>query len=154
MEAPGTCGITSRLVRLLGSALLLCACTAAHAERGGAWAHGVVETHAGTTTRVSYPEPGLDWRGLQARLAESEALGMLDRLWLKGEARGLLGALREHHASTGATSLAILRRRFDHLVDEVLAWLHRGDPALAAVVARAREPLWATLADPVRLARM
>lgn len=97
--------------------------------------------------------PGLDLEGLERRLKETSALGVLTKLSLKNEIDDLLEDVgRFHHKQKG--DLPSLRERFDLLLLKVTSLLQDDEPELAREIADAREGLWRLLADPAEFAKL
>jgi hypothetical protein len=98
--------------------------------------------------------PPLDLKALEARLRETEAIGMFTKIALKNQVDDLLDRFREHYASQVKTSIAELRASYDRLLLKLLAALQDEDPDLARAIADSREPIWDILADPARFATL
>jgi hypothetical protein len=98
--------------------------------------------------------PPLDLKALEARLRETDAIGMFTKIALKNQVDDLLDRFREHYASQVKTSIAELRSSYDRLLLKLLAALQDEDPDLARAIADSREPIWDILADPARFATL
>ena len=100
------------------------------------------------------PAPArLDLEGLEERLAETRALGVLTKLALKNEIDDLVGDVRRFHEQARGP-LGELRERFDLLVMKVMSLIQDDAPGLADEIARSREALWRLLADPAEFAKL
>jgi hypothetical protein len=99
------------------------------------------------------PEPEFEFETLQTRLRETKALGVFTKLEIKDQISSLLDKVRKRH-ETGTNNWSDLREAFDLLVLKVMTLLQDQDAELASELARARESLWAVLADPVRFAKL
>jgi hypothetical protein len=93
------------------------------------------------------PAP-LDFKSLEARLRQTQAIGVFTKLALKNQVDDLLGRIRAYHKRQGTTSLAELRRSYDMLLLKVLALLQDTDPPLARDIVKSRAALWSILEDP------
>jgi hypothetical protein len=102
----------------------------------------------------SPPKPPLDLTSLEARLRETDAIGMFTKIALKNQVEDLLDQFRDHYAGKVKTSLADLRPPYDRLLLKVLALLQDEDPELARDIVASREPIWSILADPARFATL
>jgi hypothetical protein len=102
----------------------------------------------------SPPKPPLDLTSLEARLRETDAIGMFTKIALKNQVEDLLDQFRDHYAGKVKTSLAELRPPYDRLLLKVLALLQDEDPELARDIVASREPIWSILADPARFATL
>lgn len=94
----------------------------------------------------------LDLKSLEARLKETQAIGVFTKLTLKNQIDELLDRFRAFHQGKLKTSLADLRRSYDMLVLKVLALLQDADPPLAGAIAGSREAIWGILSDPAKFA--
>ena len=99
-------------------------------------------------------KPPLDLNSLEARLRETDAIGMFTKIALKNQVEDLLDQFREYYAGKVKTSLADLRPPYDRLLLKVLALLQDEDPDLARAIVDSREPIWSILADPARFATL
>ena len=99
-------------------------------------------------------KPPLDLNSLEARLRETDAIGMFTKIALKNQVEDLLDQFREYYAGKVKTSLAELRPPYDRLLLKVLALLQDEDPDLARAIVDSREPIWSILADPARFATL
>jgi hypothetical protein len=96
---------------------------------------------------VPAPAP-LDFKSLEARLRQTQAIGVFTKLALKNQVDDLLSRIRAYHKRQGTTSLAELRRSYDMLLLKVLALLQDTDPPLARDIVKSRAALWSILEDP------
>jgi hypothetical protein len=94
----------------------------------------------------------LDLTSLEARLKETEAIGVMTKIALKNQVDDLLDQFRAFYAGKLKTTLAELRRPYDLLVLKVLSLLQDSDPSLAAAIAASREAIWGILSDPKKFA--
>ena len=93
------------------------------------------------------PAP-LDFRGLETRLRQTRAIGVLTKLSLKNQVDDLLARVRAYHQRRGAATLAELRRNYDMLLLKVLSLLQDTDPPLARDIVKSRAAMWSILEDP------
>jgi hypothetical protein len=93
------------------------------------------------------PAP-LDFKLLETRLRQTQAIGVFTKLALKNQVDDLLSRIRAYHKRQGTTSLAELRRSYDMLLLKVLALLQDADPPLARDIVKSRAALWSILEDP------
>jgi hypothetical protein len=103
---------------------------------------------------TSAPKPPLDLTSLEARLRETDAIGMFTKIALKNQVEDLLDQFREYYAGKVTTSLAELRPPYDRLLLKVLALLQDEDPELARAIVDSREPIWSILADRAKFATL
>lgn len=96
--------------------------------------------------------PSLDLAGLQQRLRDTKAIGILTKLTLKNQVDDLLGRFRLYHRGQGDIKLAQLRQSYDLLFLKVLSLLQDKDAALAGAISASREAIWAILIDPKKFA--
>jgi len=92
--------------------------------------------------------PPLDLAGLEARLRETKAIGVMTKLALKNQVDDLLDAFRSQYRGRSKTPLPELRAAYDRLLMKVLSLLQDGDPALAKKIVSSREAIWDILSDP------
>lgn len=92
--------------------------------------------------------PPLDLAGLEARLRETKAIGVMTKLSLKNQVDDLLDKFRNHYRGRGKTPLPELRAAYDRLLMKVLSLLQDGDPVLAKKIVGSREAIWGILSDP------
>jgi len=97
--------------------------------------------------------PPLDLEGLEYRLKQTKALGVLTKLALKNQIDDLIADLDAFHQKHEG-DLAALRERFDLLLLKVTSLLQDGEPDLAREIAEARDGLWRLLADPTEFAKL
>ncbi len=112
---------------------------------------------ASTGAAVTPPSPAkppLDLNALEARLRETDAIGMFTKIALKNQVEDLLDQFRDYYAGKVKTSLSELRPPYDRLLLKLLALLQDEDPDLARAIADSREPMWSILADPDRFATL
>lgn len=107
-----------------------------------------------SVTPPSPAQPPLDLDALEARLRETDAIGMFTKIALKNQVEDLLDQFRDYYAGKVKTSLAELRPPYDRLLLKVLALLQDEDPDLARAIVDSREPMWSILADPARFATL
>ncbi len=98
--------------------------------------------------------PSLDLKGLEQRLKETPAIGVMTKISLKNQVDDLLDKFRDYYAGRSHVSLAELRRPFDMLLMKVLALLQDGDPTLARTIHDSREALWSLLADREKFTKL
>ena len=96
--------------------------------------------------------PPLDLTSLEARLKETNAIGVLTKIALKNQVDDLLNQFRDFYQGKLKTTLAELRRPYELLVLKVLALLQDADPALASAIVASREAIWGILSDPAKFA--
>ena len=96
--------------------------------------------------------PPLDLASLEARLKETNAIGVLTKIALKNQVDDLLNQFRDFYQGKLKTTLAELRRPYELLVLKVLALLQDTDPALASAIVASREAIWGILSDPAKFA--
>jgi len=95
------------------------------------------------------PSPApLDFKSLEARLRQTQAIGVFTKLALKNQVDDLLGKFRAYHKRQGTTTLAQLRRNYDMLLLKVLSLLQDTDPPLAQDIIKSRAAMWSILEDP------
>ncbi len=99
------------------------------------------------------PELALDLDGLERRLKETSALGVLTKLALKNEIDDLVDDVAKFHQKKRG-ELTVLRERFELLLMKLTSLLQYKEPELAREVAAAREGLWKLLADPGEFAKL
>ncbi len=90
----------------------------------------------------------LDLAGLESRLRETKAIGVMTKLALKNQVDDLLDRFRSHYRGGHKTPLPELRAAYDRLLMKVLSLLQDGDPALAKKIVGSREAIWGILSDP------
>jgi hypothetical protein len=91
----------------------------------------------------------LDFSGLETRLRETKAIGVLTKLSVKNQADDLLERFRAYHKQqNGSQTLTELRRAYDMLLLKLLSLLQDGDPPLAKDIDSSRAAIWDILADP------
>ena len=96
--------------------------------------------------------PPLDIKSLEARLKETQAIGVFTKLALKNQVNDLLDQFRAFYQGQLKTTLAELRRPYEMLLQKVLALLQDSDPSLAGAIVASREAIWGILADPAKFA--
>jgi hypothetical protein len=96
--------------------------------------------------------PPLDMKSLEARLKETQAIGVFTKLALKNQVDDLLDQFRAFYQGQLKTTLAELRRPYEMLLQKVLALLQDSDPPLAGAIVASREAIWGILADPAKFA--
>ena len=104
--------------------------------------------HAFPLLLVAAADPKtLDLEGLEKRLVNTKAIGILSKLSLKGKLDEFVKDLRATHGGGDEHTLEEMRERYDLLVHNVQAMLEKKDPELAKEIAAAREPMWKLLAE-------
>jgi len=98
--------------------------------------------------------PTLDLDGLEARLKQTKAIGLMTKLSLKNKVDDLLVQFRQHHAGNPMPTVAELRRSYDLLMMKVLSLLQDRDQQLASDILSSREGIWGLLADPKKFAAL
>jgi hypothetical protein len=98
--------------------------------------------------------PTLDLDGLEARLKQTNAIGLMTKLSLKNKVDDLLAQFRQHHAGKPMPTVAELRRSYDLLMMKVLSLLQDHDQQLASDILSSRERIWGLLADPKSFAAL
>lgn len=94
-------------------------------------------------------EAPLDFSGLETRLRETKAIGVLTKISVKNQADDLLVRFRAYHKQqNGSNTLTELRRAYDMLLLKLLSLLQDGDPPLAKDIDSSRAAIWDILADP------
>lgn len=96
--------------------------------------------------------PPLNMKSLEARLKETQAIGVFTKLALKNQVNDLLDQFRAFYQGQLKTTLAELRRPYEMLLQKVLALLQDSDPPLAGAIVASREAIWGILADPAKFA--
>ena len=91
-------------------------------------------------------------KSLEARLKDTQAIGVFTKLALKNQVNDLLDQFRAYYRGQLKTTLADLRRPYEMLLQKVLALLQDGDPPLAGAIVASREAIWGILADPAKFA--
>ncbi len=106
-----------------------------------------VESHRLAPLRAVVSPAPFDPQRLEQGLRKTSAVGAFTKLSLAGEANRLHQALDAHHSGRGGASLQELEERYDLLINKILLLIQDKDTALAAELAAAREPMWATLSS-------
>ncbi len=96
--------------------------------------------------------PSLDMKSLEARLKDTQAIGVFTKLALKNQVNDLLEQFRAFYRGQLKITLTELRRPYEMLLQKVLALLQDGDPPLAGAIVASREAIWGILADPAKFA--
>lgn len=96
--------------------------------------------------------PPLDLAGLESRLRDTKAIGVMTKLALKNQVDDLLDRFRSQHRGRSKTPWPELRAAYDRLLMKVLSLLQDGDPALAKKIVSSREAIWGILSDPKKFA--
>ena len=91
-------------------------------------------------------------KSLEARLKQTESIGVFTKIALKNQVDDLLDKFRAFHRGRLNTTLAELRRPYELLLQKVLALLQDADAALASAIVASREAIWGILADPAKFA--
>ena len=117
---------------------------------GKSTGHDTRATIAFATPLAAAPPaaPPLDLAGLESRLRETKAIGVMTKLALKNQVDDLLDQFRSHYRGGRKTPLPELRAAYDRLLMKVLSLLQDGDPALAKKIVGSREAIWGILSDP------
>ncbi len=111
-------------------------------------ANAASSSHAFPWLVVAAADPKtLDLKGLEKRLVNTKAIGLLSKLSLKGKLDGFVKDLRAAHGGGGEHTVEEMRERYDLLVHNVQIMLEKKDPELAKEIAAAREPMWKLLAE-------
>jgi hypothetical protein len=98
--------------------------------------------------------PALDLKALETRLRETNAIGLMTKLTLKGQVEDLLERFRAYHEGRARIQLAELRQPYDSLILKVLALLQDRDPSLASAIASSREAIWSILTDREKFSKL
>jgi hypothetical protein len=94
-------------------------------------------------------EAPLDFSGLETRLRQTKAIGVLTKISVKNEADDLLEEFRAYHTQENSSpTLSELRRAYDMLLLKLLSLLQDGDPPLANDIDSSRAAIWDLLVDP------
>jgi hypothetical protein len=115
------------------------------------------KTAADPAAEPDAPQPSaakLDLESLEARLRETDAIGLMTKLTLKSQVDDLLDRVRAYHEGTVTVQLVELRQPYDSLILKVLALLQDKDPPLASAIATSREAIWAILADRAKFSKL
>jgi hypothetical protein len=107
-----------------------------------------------TTPPKAAAAPTLDLDGLEARLKQTKAIGLMTKLSLKNQVDDLLGKFRKHYAGNATPTMTELRRSYDLLMMKVLSLLQDHDQQLASDILSSRERIWGLLADPTKFAAL
>ena len=94
----------------------------------------------------------LDMKSLEARLKQTDSIGVFTKIALKNQVDDLVNQFRAYHSGRLNTTLAELRRPFEMLLQKVLALLQDADASLASAIVASREAIWGILADPAKFA--
>ena len=97
--------------------------------------------------------PPLDLKGLEQRLKDSAAIGVMTKLSLKNQVDDLVAQFRTYHQGQRPPTLAELRRPFELLLMKVLSLLQDKDAALARDINASRDAIWGVLTDRNKLAK-
>ena len=97
--------------------------------------------------------PALDLKGLEQRIKETEAIGLLTKLSIKNQVDDLVGQFRTYHDGRRPPTLVELRRPFEMLLMKLLALLQDKDPGLARMLNESRDAIWGVLSDRDRFSR-
>lgn len=90
--------------------------------------------------------PMLDMATLQARLRDTDAIGVFTKLALKNQVDSLVEKFRIHHQRRDPTTDS-LRQPYDMLMLKVLTLVQDNDPTLARLLSGSREAIWEILVD-------
>jgi hypothetical protein len=97
--------------------------------------------------------PPLDLKGLEQRLKDSDAIGVMTKLSLKNQVDDLVAQFRTYHQGQRPPTLPELRRPFELLLMKVLSLLQDKDAALARDINASRDAIWGVLSDRDKLAK-
>lgn len=97
--------------------------------------------------------PPLDLAGLEQRLRDTHAIGVLTKLTLRNQVNDLLEEFREFHDGKINVPLAELRQQYEQLLLKVVTLLQDADGPLASAVASSREAIWGVLVNPKTFAK-
>jgi len=95
----------------------------------------------------------LDLKGLEQRIKETDAIGLLTKLSIKNQVDDLVGQFRTYHDGRRPPALPELRRPFEMLLMKLLALLQDKDPGLAKVLNESRDAIWGVLSDRDRFSK-
>ena len=109
---------------------------------------------AATAPKRPAAAPTLDLAGLEARLKQTKAIGLMTKLSLKNKVDDLLDEFRNHYAGKPMPTMAQLRSTYDLLMMKVLSLLQDKDQQLASDILSSRERIWGLLADPKAFAAL
>lgn len=98
-------------------------------------------------------KPTLDLKGLEERLKETDAIGLMTKLSLKNQVDDLVARFKAFHAGSRPPTLEQLRPSYELLLMKVLSLLQDKDPKLAGDVHASRDAIWSVLADPNKLSQ-
>lgn len=96
----------------------------------------------------------LNLSGLEQRLRDSNAIGVMTKITIKNQVDELLERFKAHHEGRDNTPLAQLRQPYDTLIMKVLSLLQDKDPSLARSIAQSREAIWGILTDRNRFSSL
>jgi hypothetical protein len=99
-------------------------------------------------------EPTLDLAGLEQRLRETDAIGVLTKLSIKNQVDDLLEEFRGFYKGQVKVPLAELRQRYELLLLKVVSLLQDADRQLASAINSSREAIWGILADPQKFSQI
>jgi hypothetical protein len=97
--------------------------------------------------------PPLDLKGLEQRLKDTAAIGVMTKLALKNQVDDLVAQFRTYHEGRRPPTLPELRRPFEMLLMKVLSLLQDKDAALARDINASRDAIWGVLSDRDKLAK-
>lgn len=95
-----------------------------------------------------------DINALVARLRDTSAIGFFTKLALKNEIDDLMDRFRQFHSGEAKSPLESLRDQYNLLFMKVITLVQNDDPELFQEMSKAREILWAKLADPREFTRL
>ncbi|HZF29212.1 MAG TPA: hypothetical protein VE907_08855 [Gammaproteobacteria bacterium] len=106
-------------------------------------------------TPVEAPaSPTLDLAGLEQRLRETNAIGILTKLSLKNQVDDLIDQFRGFYKGQIKVPLEELRQRYELLLLKVVTLLQDEDQQLANAINSSREAIWGVLADPQQFSKI
>jgi len=98
------------------------------------------------------PVGALDLKGLEERLKESSAIGLMTKLTLKNQVDDLVARFKAFHAGSRPPTLDQLRPSYEMLLMKVLSLLQDKDASLAREINASRDAIWGVLTDKQKLA--
>ncbi len=98
--------------------------------------------------------PTLDLAGLEQRLRDTDAIGIMTKLSLKNQVDDLLEEFRGLYKGQVKVPLAELRQRYELLLLKVITLLQDEDQQLATAISSSREAIWGILADPQKFSQI
>ena len=89
----------------------------------------------------------IDLDTLEAKLRQTDAIGLTTKFSLKQDLDGLIADFRAFHDGKAGKDLGELKGRFAGLLDETLIHLKSGDPVLYRILSASRPGLWEVISD-------